>query len=164
MSIDLDTVILADLAPLFGDPAHRPPVRVFRGKQQAYNTSLVMIRAGAAPEIWDDFEPQRAANLIDAERARNPSRPITGSDQAWLSLRLPGLPTWDASDGVLHLSEASPARLAGARLVFFSGDLKPWSRQAPRYWPAMAREWARYAADGYPLALPDPYTRTSGNL
>jgi hypothetical protein len=117
--LDLDCVILGDLSPLLDreddvvlwrDPSsRRDAVR--------YNTSMVLLRVGSHPEVWDDFSPGRG-------RRRGP-----GTDQAWVREALgPDMPTWDAGDGVLsYKSHCRPNLPGNARVVFFHGNPKPWA-------------------------------------
>lgn len=90
--IDLDVVILGDLAPLLqtGEPvkfasgAHREP----------YNTSLFVIEPLFGQEIWDKLD------LVEIERAKRTAAYWTG-DQSWVAHVLgPGYPIIEEDEGV----------------------------------------------------------------
>lgn len=139
VSIDLDALVRADLAPLFADRSQ--PVRIMAGHQQAYNSSLLAVQQGARPDLWDEFSPAVARLEIErAHKAAKRRRP-TGSDQAWICLRAPGLPVWTAADGVTQWSIAAPADIAGARVVFFEGSHKPWGNEVRIQSPELYSEY-----------------------
>lgn len=134
VSIDLDAVIVGDLAPLFD----RPEDFVIWGdtaKATPYNGSLWLLRAGTRRKVWDSFDPETSPAL-----AR--SLGYIGSDQAWIGAALgTGEPKWSTDDGVyswrVHLKRARrPALPADARVVFFHGREKPWdpATQAAAPW------------------------------
>ncbi len=92
VSIDLDVVLIADVAPLWdrdeGFVAYRDPLHL-----RQFNGSMVLMRAGARLEVWSEFDPvysPRAASQMD----------YRGSDQAWVSYRLPREATWSTGDCV----------------------------------------------------------------
>jgi len=128
--IDLDAVVVGDLAPLWDRPedlviwrdqAYRPG-----GPVSPYNGSMLLLRGGAHPEVWGDFDAAaiRAAGL-------------RGSDQAWLALALgPDMPVWDKQHGVLWSRRVAAGLPRGARIVFFCGTEDPSTARAP---------WARAA-------------------
>lgn len=124
VSVDLDTVIVADLAPLFD----RPEDFVIWGetnKRSWYNGSLWLLRAGARPQVWTQFNPRTSPHV--AYRAGR-----FGSDQGWISYILgPGEATWSIMDGVysyrVHLKPRGSTLPANARVVNFHGEHDPWS-------------------------------------
>lgn len=127
--LDLDCVVTGDLRPLW----NRDDDFVAWGetrKDNAYNGSMILLRAGALPQVWTDFDPRRSP-----DRAR--AAGYFGSDQGWLSYKLgPGYPRWSKRDGVYsyrnHL-EADGGRLpADARIVFFHGQTDPWDPEAAK--------------------------------
>lgn len=131
VSMDLDCVIVLDLRPLFDRPDD------FVGWQDACRPrqlcgSMFMLRAGARPHVWNDFDPTLSPGL--AKAAGN-----YGSDQGWLSYCLHEDSRWTAEDGVLNFNfdlQRGPLR-DGARIVFFTGIPKPWDATAMRH------EWVR---------------------
>lgn len=126
VSLDLDTVIVGDVTPLWDRPepfvAWRDPT--YLGQ---YNGSMVLLRAGAFPFVWTGFNPQASPAIARAHGFR-------GSDQAWISCCLPGHPTWIQADGVysyrMHIAKRGIGLPANARIVFFHGAVKPWHAEA----------------------------------
>lgn len=129
VSLDLDTVIVGDLRPLW----NRPEDFVIWGETNPkswYNGSLWLLRAGARPKVWNDFDPKTSP-----ARAKAAGR--FGSDQGWLSYCLgPGEATWSTQDGVysyrVHLQPKGSSLPANARLVMFHGKEDPWGADAQR--------------------------------
>lgn len=134
IALDLDVVITGDLAPLFD----RPEDFVIWGDSHPrtfYNGSFWSLRAGAVPEIWTDFDPDRSPAL--AKEAG-----FFGSDQAWISYKLgPGRPTFGMADGIysyrVHVAPGGGVLPANARMVVFHGKIDPWSGDAQQY------DWVR---------------------
>jgi hypothetical protein len=127
IALDLDVVLTADVAPLFD----RPEDFIIWGDTHPrtfYNGSFWSLKAGALPEIWEEFDPQRSPALAKAAGH-------FGSDQAWLSYRLgTGRPTFGQADGVysfrVHVAPDGGRLPANARLVVFHGKIDPWSGEA----------------------------------
>lgn len=128
--LDLDCVITADMSDLW----NRPEDFVCWGdtnKQNPYNGSMWMLRAGARRRVWEEFDPRETP--IRTKRAG-----FFGSDQAWLALALgPNEARWTAKDGVYSYRneiERSQSRKlpADARAVFFHGRTDPWDSAAQR--------------------------------
>jgi hypothetical protein len=129
VSLDLDCVITADLRPLWD----RPEDVVFWGdtnKTTHYNGSMMLLTAGARPQVWDDFDP-----VASPRAARAAGQ--WGSDQAWISHCLGGGEAkWGVRDGVYsyrnHLLRQPQVLPAGARIVIFHGTTDPWDPGAQR--------------------------------
>lgn len=138
VSLDLDTVITGDLAPLWD----RPEDFVAWGETNAksfYNGSMFLLRAGTRAKVWDQFNPKTSPKL--AAKAGK-----FGSDQGWLSYCLgKGEPIWTTADGVysynVHLRNKSKALPANARMVMFHGATDPWDTEAQRL-PWVREHWA----------------------
>lgn len=130
IALDLDMVVTGDLSPLFD----RQEDFVIWGDTHPrtfYNGSFWSLRAGAHPELWEEFDPARSP-------AAAKEKGFFGSDQAWISYRLgPSMPTFGKADGIYsYRVEIAPNghRLpAGARLVVFHGKIDPWSPAALRH-------------------------------
>lgn len=123
VSMDLDTVIGASLDPLFDRPED---FVMYRGTNQArpYNGSMLMMTAGARPQVWNEFTPQGA---IEAGQR------YLGSDQAWISHCLgPGEATWGAEHGVHWWGSRFNGLVEDRRIMFFPGEPKPWYATALR--------------------------------
>lgn len=127
VSMDLDTVIVGDLTPLFD----RPEDFIAWGEtnpKSHYNGSLWMMTAGARPQVWERFNPKTTPSA--AKAAGN-----FGSDQGTISWILgKGEPIWTTKDGVysynVHLRHKTKTLPANARLVSFHGGTDPWSPEA----------------------------------
>lgn len=136
LQIDLDCVILRDIAPLVTDD----PFKIMHGKASKYNGSMWQVRPGALDYVWESFH-KGAPQEIAKHEAKTKIRHY-GSDQAWMSYKIDNAPTWDAKDGCHHFtliqpnacgpgpangrSRPSPMVPDNARVVFFAGGLKPW--------------------------------------
>lgn len=135
VTVDLDTVIVDDLAPLWD----RPEDFVIWGgetdKRSWYNGSMWMLTAGARPQVWKTFNPRTSPRTtLRAGRF--------GSDQGWISHVLgKGEATWTMADGVyswrVHLCANGGVLPANARTVMFHGRQDPWGYQAQQH------EWIR---------------------
>lgn len=134
VSMDLDTVIVGELDPLFD----RPEDFVIWGETNPrswYNGSLWMMTAGARPKVWTEFNPRRSPS-----ESKRHGR--FGSDQGWISHCLgKGEATWSTGDGVysfrVHLYPKGAVLPANARIVNFHGEVDPWHPKAQRV------EWVR---------------------
>lgn len=123
VSLDLDMVVTGDLTPLW----HRREEIVLFGDTNPttlYNGSMVLLSAGARPEVWTDFHPDTSPGKAKAALQH-------GSDQGWISYRLgPGEAKWTRADGVYsYRNEIRPCanRLPkDARMVVFHGEFDPW--------------------------------------
>ncbi len=128
VSIDLDTVIVGDVAPLWERPEdfiawNETDPRSF------YNGSMVMMTAGARPQVWQKFDPKTSPQATKAAGR-------FGSDQGFISFVLGrGEATWGANDGVysfrLHVEKQGNVLPDNARIVMFHGG-NPWSKHAQR--------------------------------
>jgi hypothetical protein len=119
--MDLDSVICAQLDPLF---ERDEDVVLFKGTApgRPYNGSMMLIRAGSRPHVYEDFS--REAAEAAGER-------FVGSDQAWLSHALgPDEPVWSEADRVYwyggQYKREMRLRRAKPRIIFFPGGMKPW--------------------------------------
>lgn len=129
VSLDLDAVVVGDLAPLWD----RPDDFVIWGDTNPqpgshYNGSMLLMSAGARRQVWDRFDPVRSP--IESKAAG-----CWGSDQGWISYCLgAGEPRWTTADGVYsfrnHLQSGRSPLPADARIVLFHGRIDPWSPEA----------------------------------
>lgn len=127
--LDLDAVICGPIRPLFEGGEDFKIWKSFTSGNP-YNGSMWMLRAGARPQVWEDFDP--ATSPLETHRAM-----LYGSDQAWIAHKLgPTEATWSAGDGVLSwrndIAPRSGRLPTGARIVFFHGKVDPWSPEAQR--------------------------------
>jgi hypothetical protein len=127
--LDLDCVITGDLAPLFD----RTEAFLSWGDtnpKNSVNGSMVMMTAGARREVYETFDPATSPELT--RRVGH-----FGSDQAWISRCLGDKEArWGVRDGVysyrVHLRPQRGVLPANARVVFFHGQIDPWSAEAQR--------------------------------
>lgn len=140
VSIDLDTVIVGDLAPIFD----RPEPFVIWGDTNPttyYNGGLFLMTAGARPQVWEQFDPETSP--MRAKAAGH-----FGSDQGWISYCLgPGEAKFSKTDGVYSFrndiaSPRGPRPLPeGARLISFHGNHDPWSMRVQAEYPWVRASW-----------------------
>lgn len=144
VSIDLDTVIVGDITPLFD----RPEDFVIWGesdfpRKQWYNGSLWMLKTGTRTKVWTEFNEETSPGLAQRAGAR-------GSDQGWLSYILgPHEATWGRQDGVYSFRKHVFGQMGGAlpadaRIVCFHGHVDPWHYRAQQF------AWVR---EHYPLQV-----------
>ncbi len=125
VSMDMDCVIAGSLDPLFSraedivlyeSPGPAPDGR-------PYNGSMLMMTAGARPQVYQDFTPEGAVEA---------GRRYAGSDLAWISYVLgKGEAVWNEEDGVVWWGRRGHA---DARLMFFPGFPKPWNLIGGHAW------------------------------
>lgn len=84
--MDLDSVVTGELDPLFNRPER---FMILQGANAAnpcpFNGSLMMLRAGAHPEVWSDFSIDKAKAVPFYEFP---------DDQGWLHHKLPKAAGW----------------------------------------------------------------------
>lgn len=92
VSLDLDTVIVGELDPLFDRPE---PFVIWSDPSRLlpYCGSQWMLTAGYAPQVFEQFD-------YEIWKMLKPERNWHGSDQAWMAHTLPGTATWGRGDGV----------------------------------------------------------------
>lgn len=118
VSIDLDVLIDGDISGLF-DPAKS--FQGISGVVSHINASLFALKTGTNRHVWDTFDPETAASIIEKRR-------VTGSDQAWMSLQMPEASVWTNDDGVWTWKQIRKHGSVpdNARFIAFAGNDKPW--------------------------------------
>jgi hypothetical protein len=143
LSLDLDALVLRDLTPLV-EHAMSADFAILRGRMKApYNGGLWSLRVGAHADVWSTFDWRRSP---EACRATG----LIGSDQVWMSLRIPDALTIGPEHGAYFRGqylEAPAEAQAQARLVTFAGPTKPWSKTSQRETPQFWRTYRRFAAE-----------------
>lgn len=139
VSVDLDCVILGDLAPLWDRSEDFVMWAGNANGQTPYNGSMFMLTAGARPQVWDKFDPLRSPVLTKDRR-------MVGSDQAWIGYVLgPNEAKWHAKDGVLSFSRHCPTHSTtppdNTRMVFFPGRANPWDDDVQQRHPWVRANW-----------------------
>jgi hypothetical protein len=143
VSIDLDTVIVDDITPLFD----RPEDFVIWGESDFPHTtpycgSMWMLRTGTRPQVWTTFDEAKSPQQAMRAGCR-------GSDQGWISYVLgKGEATWTRKDGVYsfrkHIAKIGRGLPEDARIVMFHGKEDPWSYKSQQI------QWVR---QHYPQAV-----------
>ena len=129
--LDLDTVIVGDMAPLWDRPED---FVIWKSSTSGnpYNGSMFLMTPGARPQVWRDFDP--VWSPINTRRAG-----LYGSDQAWIAYILGGSETtWTQKDGVLSFRlnvERQRTMPDHARIVFFHGNGDPWELPIQKRYP-----------------------------
>lgn len=121
VSIDLDAVIVRDMAPVWDRDEDFVGWRDPMSPRQL-NGSMMLLRAGSRPGVWDEFNP-------DSSPGKALKAGYKGSDQAWLSYCLAGEPRWTKDDGIYSFRVDVMGRVLpkDARIIFFHGNVKPWT-------------------------------------
>lgn len=128
VNVDLDVDIFRDISELFtGDEEFK----ILTGQAAPYNGSLWKLKAGALPHIWEELNEVTAKQANRQIMAHN-GRRYYGSDQAWMSYRLPNRPTWGTWDGIYQHVSLINGIPEGARMVFYAGNVKPWDLEKRR--------------------------------
>jgi hypothetical protein len=140
LSLDLDTVVAGDLAPILRwEGVFVGWALQGVGHPLVYNGSFQLFTAGELADIWYDFDPDSSP---DAAREAG----FLGSDQAWLSMKLVGregvrdIPYPLLASYPLHVRRLAVFS-ARTRLVFFHGSRKPWDIAAQNESPWIKRYW-----------------------
>lgn len=129
VSLDLDCVIVRDMKPVW-DRTEDFVIWGDTNPKTLYNGSMILLKAGARPKLWCDFDP-----LVSPKKAQASGN--FGSDQAWISYCLgKGEAKWTRADGVYSFRNEI-LRQRGqlppeARIVMFHGPIDPWSPAAQR--------------------------------
>ena len=137
VNMDLDVVITRSLNPLFDRPddfvmwggqSVDPKARYSSVPYSWYNGSLMMMRVGSRPQVWNDFDPRTSPQLAHNAKCR-------GSDQGWIAYRLGrNESVWGRQDGVYSFRNHVMAEYHGklpidARFVAFHGRHDPWHKE-----------------------------------
>ena len=132
VSMDLDAVIMDDITPLL---SRQEDFIMLKGHSSPYNGSLWMMNTGAREKVWKEFDPELSPIRARESRREN-GKSYYGSDQAWISHKIPGEVTWSEADGIYQfwngLHEKGHTLPANTKLVFFNGAVKPWDWEVKR--------------------------------
>lgn len=153
LQMDLDTLIVDNIDPLIT----WDDLRMVAGTMAPYNGSMWLHRLGTRAHLWTEFNPRVSPREVfehgrqvrrdhQTSGANGKAQPYRGSDQAWIGYRCPDEPVWTADDGVIRVGKKRRRKPVpqNARILFFPGVPKPWSRHAPRTFDR--RVVSRYAA------------------
>lgn len=127
LSIDLDVLILGDMTSF----AQGEQFGIVRGISSPYNGSMWLAFPGRNPEVWTDLNSEAAGEAQNQKHqtGRHAGKSYYGSDQSWLSHKLPGAATWGNDQGVYQYAHIKGrGRLPPAcRIILFAGREKPWN-------------------------------------
>ncbi|MEH2508687.1 hypothetical protein V1291_000041 [Nitrobacteraceae bacterium AZCC 1564] len=127
VSMDMDCVIAGNIDDLFSRGEDLVLYKSPSGdipNPRPYNGSMLMMTAGARPEVYERFTPEGAVAA---------GQQYVGSDQAWISHALgAGEATWSEEDGVVWWGRWKQG--AQGRLMFFPGFPKPWDLLDDHEW------------------------------
>lgn len=136
VQIDLDTVIVGDLNPLWDRyEAFVGWAVKNRFHDRVFNGSMWMFQAREFSHVWRTFDPVKSPK--QAKEAG-----FLGSDQAVMTMMVGTEQAgWDRSDGIytrMETMQPGKGLPADASVVMFHGNVKPWDVGAPgwiqRYW------------------------------
>lgn len=117
VSMDLDTVIGSNINDLFD---REDDIILYKGTSfdRPYNGSMVMMTAGARPQVYTEFSQENAIKS---------GQKYVGSDQAWISYCLgPNEKTWSFEDGICWWGSQYNTLIKTRKIMFFPGVIKPW--------------------------------------
>lgn len=143
VSLDLDTVITGDMAPVWDRPEDFV-IWTGQARPAPYNGSMFLMTAGARARVWEEFDPIRSPKIATALH-------YVGSDQAWIGACLGrGEATWSHRDGVyswrMQLRPNRGSLPPDARVVFFHGSGgDPWAPTIQRAAPWVVDHWREEA-------------------
>ncbi len=119
VSIDLDVLIEADLAPLFDNDNDFQGIK---GRASWINGSLWSLKVGTNLHVWDEFDPDTVKKLISKSK-------FHGSDQAWMSMKMPKCAYWNGNDDGAWLYKDIRQKTTFPefrRITVFPGGVNPW--------------------------------------
>lgn len=132
VSIDLDVVLLADVAP---DLQTSKPFRIWAAaRNEPYNSSLFVLEPDFGQEVWARYSPERLAVARDAA-------PYWTGDQSWIAHILGDRQeTFAESTGIIRYRPALHDLEPDAKAVFFCGPYDPAIEREQIPW--ISRNWA----------------------
>jgi hypothetical protein len=123
VNLDLDLVVTGKLDKLFAPGAGFKILHGGHFNPCPFNGSVMMIEAGARPEIWQHFNVDAAVKVAHADGFWR------GSDQTWIAYTAPDAAGWTFRDGIYGFRKPgwpSHGQLPDdARIVAFPGSKDP---------------------------------------
>lgn len=136
--VDLDTVICGSLDDCLTRDDFRIAAATVQAPGMHYNSSLLLMDAGARPQVWTRFDPAKAEELCR-------SNGYGASDQFWIASVLgPGEATWHKKHGVYQfrdVMEAGKPLPDNARVVMFPGPFDPSMVELHSTFPWIGEHW-----------------------
>lgn len=143
---DLDTVIVDNIDDLLD---RSDPFIIWRGRFAGitYCGCMWMLETGTFPQVWEQFDASEL--LFSKIRNSQYLHPDClkaghgiGSDQAWIALKLPNMPTWGKEDGVLsYRIDAKGSLPKGAKVINFHGAEDPSLASCQKESPWILEHW-----------------------
>lgn len=144
ISMDIDCVIRRNIDHIVSDTT---PFKALRGTSAPYNGSLWQIVRSTHCHVWHDFDPSVSPKeVLDKSRRPGKNSPYYGSDQAWISYKLPGAATWGTENGIFQFhSDRSVGNIVQTNpaMVFFAGAVKPWTPSLSKSHPMLYKEYQK---------------------
>jgi len=85
LSLDLDCVITGNITSLIDRPDQ---FIILEGSASPYNGSMWMMDTGCRKQVYDHFHPLNSPAIAAKQRTAN-GKNYHGSDQAWISYKIP---------------------------------------------------------------------------
>lgn len=151
LSVDLDTLPMGSMRHLL-KAFEASDFCAMGGLAARLHGSLWGFRAGSHANLWHDFDPLRSPTMMHLQGYQRGLRRQVGSDQAWMSYRLPlTVPTWNGEDGVYSWNRhhnLSPGWTANACFWSFAGHNKQGSHLVQQARPDLYSKYqAAYGDD-----------------
>ena len=139
LTLDLDTAITGNITSLVDRNEDIVLWRCENHRKIKYQGGMHLMDAGARPQVWNDFKGDES---YEATKRLG----LVGSDQAWLTHVLPDDEAcWVKTDGIAKTRDCKRSIPAWARMVHFSGLIKPWTVVCKDKYPHLYKAWSEYA-------------------
>lgn len=137
LMLDLDCVITGNIDALVDRPEPFIAWSVPEASAGQFNTSMVLMDAGAFPEVWSEFDPERSLGEMRAAG-------FEGWEQDWVSLKVGSRGAKWARSGE-GIESFTPNRYRPlpefARIVFFPGRASPGMAECQSAAPWIKNYW-----------------------
>jgi len=122
LQMDLDCLIRGNIDHMITND----DFKIMHGKAAPYNGSMWLHRTGTKTSVWSQLTKYAPEQIRRHERVTGVRH--YGSDQAWMSMKIPNAPVWANRDGAYHFTLINNQVPEDSKIIFFAGHLKPWSR------------------------------------
>lgn len=154
LSLDLDTLLVKDFRPQIDwAMAQGQGFAIQRALDplpgsRPYCGCMHLLERGKHAHVWESlFKPEAAQRIADSG--------WVGSDQVWLSLELPGMPTFGPEHGSVHYARGWTELPS---VVHYGHGMKPWSpkNRLLHYWQRFSdagNDGHHQSAEGHEVRL-----------
>lgn len=132
---DLDILVRKNIDDLITDH----DLKIIKGEYSSYNSSFFLLRGGAHKEVWSSFKPHSVERTLERHRRENNVREL-GTDQAWIGYCVKNAELFNTTE----VQRALSCNGALPKVVYFSGDVKPWSKKAKARMRRFHMEYMRF--------------------